>query len=308
MKKSIFAVVIPVIVCAAAATQDFRKTGDYFGQKKSGSSAEPFAPGIVTAQYNNHGSVTFSPDGKEAYWAVLDYGKEKQRAVLESRNENGRWTLPRLAFFSRPGFVDDVPFISPDGGKLFFTSWRPLTQGGKTDKENIWVMEKSGAGWSAPKPLPQAINRLEDIHHQVSVDGRGNLYFGANPKGGQGNPDIYCSMFKDGEFQKPFPLGPIINTPAIETTPFIAPDGSYLIFCRFHPAGWSMFISYREKNDGWTQPLELRGVILPPRAMNIGAPQVTRDGKFLFFIGSFDGKHRMFWAEASFIEDLRPKK
>ena len=36
-------------------------------------------------------------------------------------------------------------------------------------------------------------------------------------------------------------------------------------------------------------------------------PTVTRDGRYLFFIGSADAKAIPFWVDASFIKDLRKK-
>jgi ankyrin repeat protein len=283
-------------------------TGSFFGQKTPGPMADQFAVGIVASRYRHHGSPAFSADGREAYWAVLDYGKERSRVILESKMENGRWTLPRLADFSQIGWDDDAPSISPDGRKLFFISSRPTEKGGKTDKENIWVMEKAGAGWSAPKPLPPVVNSLAGIHHQVSVDREGNLYFSAAPEGGFGNVDIYCSLWKDGAYQKPANLGSRINGSDNENTPFIAPDGSYLIFAKYHPEGWAPFISYRIKNGDWTPAQDLSLKIQCPWIMKLDCPSVTRDGKYLFFEGYYDNTSKPFWVEARFIEELRPKE
>ena len=286
-------------------------TEKYFGQKTPGKTAGQFAVGIVAARYSHHGHVAFSPDGREAYWAVLDYGKKRQRVILESKAESGRWTPPRLASFCRPGLEDDAPVISPDGRKLFFNSYRPVKEGGKLEKENIWVLDRIGDRWSEPRPLPPAVNSLEDIHHQVSVDLKGNLYFSSAQEGGHGSLDLYISKYDKGTYQRPVNLGPRVNSPAVEYTPFIAPDGSYLIFSRYNPKGWTLFICFRGKNDAWTQPEDMSGTIKGPWAMNMDCPSVTRDGLYLFFAGSFeeniDYNEKPFWVEASLIEAVRPK-
>jgi hypothetical protein len=283
-------------------------TGPYFGQTPPRQIAAPIAEGSVASRYRHHGTVVFSPDGREAYWAVLDYGKERRRVILESRIENGTWTPPRLASFSRVGAYDDVPFVSPDGKRLFFISARSLTPGGKPDKERIWVMERGATGWQEPQPLPPVINELEGIHHQMSSDERGNLYFAAEPKGGHGSLDIYCAPMKDGVYQAPVNLGPVINGPDGDATPFIAPDGSYLLFTRFSDTGWTLFASTRTKDGEWTPPTNLASAIDYPGKRNMECPVVTRDGKYLFFTADVENLSWPYWVEASFIERLRRKR
>jgi ankyrin repeat protein len=280
-------------------------TGQYFNQSPPGKIAEQFAAGIVASRHTFHSSVTFSADGKEAYWAVLDYGKDRTRAIIESKMKNGRWTLPKRASFSQIGVGDDVPFISPDGKQLFFSSWRPAEKGGKLEKENIWVMDRIGNSWSEPYPLPPIINSTEDIHHALSIDLKRNLYFGASPEGGYGASDIYCSKYENGEYQRPINLGPIINGGRNEGQPYIAPDGSYLIFNKYKPIGWSIFISYLKEDRSWTEPKDLIDILKLSDRMDV--PIVTRDGKYLFFLSKKGLQpSKLYWIDAGFIEQLRP--
>lgn len=284
--------------------------GEYFGQKAPGRAPEMFGVGIVSDRFFNHGLATFSPDGKEAYWAVIDYGKERQRAILESRVVDGRWTPPRLASFSRPGFEDDVPVVSPDGARLLFMSIRPVQEGGKADKENIWVMDRVGGGWSEPRPLSDAVNALTVIHHQMSVDLKGDLYYGAESAGGFGSLDLYVARFEDGRYRKPENLGPLFNGRDIEFTPFIAPDGRTLLFSRLGPQGSTLLASFRKSDGTWTRPRDLGPEIRCPWEMHMDCPGMTKDGRFLFFSGSYDRSlidwdMKLFWLDASFLDDLR---
>ncbi len=293
---------------ADKSSQKFPKlTGKYFNQTPPGKTAGQFAIGIVSTRYNYHSSITFTPDGKEAYWAVFGYGNNPRRAIMGSRIENGQWTPPKLASFSKLNVADDVPFVSPDGQKLLFNTYRPIEEGGQLVKENIWMMDRIGDGWSEPYPLPQIVNSTENIHHQTSMDSKGNLYFGAELESGYGGLDIYCAKYINGEYQKPINLGPVINSENNDGTPYIAPDGSYMIFNRFKPVGWSIFISYLQEDGGWTQPRDLGDII--NTSSSLIAPIVTHDGKYLFFLrdkGSQPSKP--FWIGAGFIEELRPKK
>jgi ankyrin repeat protein len=278
-------------------------SGPYLGQTPPGKVPEPFALGIVASKYSFHSSVVFTPDGKTAYWSVQDYGGTM--ASLETHQDNGRWTLPGMASFGRLGRSDDVPFISPDGRKLFIVSNRPLEKNGRGDKENIWVMERKDGGWSEPKPLPPVVNSIS-LHWQVSVDAQGNLYFGGHVEGDSlGVSDIYRSKFENGQYAKPENLGPAINGPGYNHSPFVAPDGSYLIFSKSNPQARvdSLHISFLKKDGTWTRARELNSVMgYRTRSM---CPWVTPDGKYLFFDGILANENQPFWVEASFIDDLR---
>jgi ankyrin repeat protein len=278
-------------------------TGSYFGQKPPGKIPELFGLGIVASKYAFHGGVSFTPDGTEAYWSVQDFGGAM--ASLESKQVGGRWTPPKLASFAAIGRNDDVPFPSPDGKKLYFVSMRPLDKGGQPGKENIWVMERTASGWSEPKPLPPVVNSAP-LHWQVSVDLRGNLYFGGRIEGEVlGVQDIYCAKFENGQYAKPVNLGPAINGAGMRHSPFIAPDGSYLLYSVSNPLTRvdSLFISFRKSDGTWTRGRELNSIIqYRSRSM---CPWVTPDGKYLFFEGTLAAENEPYWVDASFIEDLR---
>ncbi|MDD2304287.1 MAG: OmpA family protein [Prolixibacteraceae bacterium] len=59
-----------------------------------------------------------------------------------------------------------------------------------------------------------------------SIDKEGKiLYFASDMPGGYGKSDIYFSVFSNGQWSKPFNLGPKINTEGNEFFPFISNDG-----------------------------------------------------------------------------------
>jgi Tol biopolymer transport system component len=83
-------------------------------------------------------------------------------------------------------------------------------------------------------------------------------------------------------------------------TPYIAPDGRYLIFSRYDPKNSStirLYISYAEDNGGWTQSALIAKI-------RYGlCPVVTPDGKYLLFLSS---PQTVSWMNTEFIEALRP--
>jgi len=260
-------------------------TGPYMGQDPPRNEPKRFAPGIVSP---SHCTITVSPDGKEIYWAT-------GRQIMGSWIQDGRWTKPAAVSFSGQGSLslyDDVPFITPDNKKLFFTSLRPLGSNSE-NKENIWYVERTPSGWSEPRPVSAEVNAMQ-LHWQVSVSRSGTLYFGGNAKDSYGLSDIYCSKYVNGEYTKPINLGPVINSNDGETMPCIAPDESFLIFYKIVLQRPSLYISFRAEDGQWLPPRMIERV-----SARVGAI-LSLDGKYLFF----DNR----WVSAKIIEELRPKE
>ncbi len=61
-------------------------------------------------------------------------------------------------------------------------------------------------------------------HHSIEKEGK-IFYFASDMPGGYGKSDIYFSVFSNGQWSKPFNLGPKINTEGNELFPFISNDG-----------------------------------------------------------------------------------
>jgi len=268
--------------------------GDYAGQEPPGRTPKVFAPGIVSSIRGLHSTVAFSPDGNEAFWSPMD---PKSPALLGMMRVKGQWTAPERASFSS-AHRDDVPFFAPDGKRLYFLSTRPIPGHRKPGYENVWFVDRTASGWSEPRPLGREVNALE-MHWQFSVDRTGSVYFGSHDPGGKGGGDIWVSRFENGRHRAPVNLGAPINTAQAEGEPFIAPDGTYLLFSR----DMDLYVSFLRKDGGWTEPLPL-GPGINTRAYEL-CPQVSADGRYLFFLSSRTGENAAFWVEAGFLEEMR---
>jgi ankyrin repeat protein len=260
-----------------------RLTGLYLGQTPPGDELKVFAPGIV---YLDHGTVSVSPDGQEMYWPT-------GTAIMMTRIQDGRWTQPAYAPFSGPSdinFYDDVPFVTPDNRRLFFTSKRPL--GSDTSrKENIWFVERTATGWSQPRPVGPAVNAMS-LHWQVAVANSGTLYFGGrNEKDSLGSSDIYSSRLVDGEYTTPVNLGSAVNSKDGESQPFIAPDESFILLYRAPGQIPSAYVSFKGRDGKWLQAVKTD---LPWAGAGI---MVSPDGKYLFAGGR--------WRSTGFLDELR---
>jgi ankyrin repeat protein len=277
--------------------------GDYLGQKPPADRPELFGPGIISSIWGLHSTAVISPDGNEVWWApMVDFPGEiySRGGLLVMRRVKGRWTPPAWAPFSGPNGDDDVPFFSADGKRLYFISRRPLPGETRRGSEKIWSVDRTAAGWAEPKPLDPAVNAV-DKHWQFSLDLKGNLYFAGRPPDSRGASDIYLARFAAGAYAKPVNLGDPINTAEIDDAPFIAPDGSYLLFSR----QFDLWVSFRGPDGAWGSPFKLGPEVNSP-SIEL-CPMVTADGKFLFFLSQRDGESHAYWVRAKVIEDLRPR-
>jgi len=295
-------------LAAAGASTEPRRfpvlEGPYMGQTPPAAGEAPalFALDIVSTHRFQHGTVAFSPDGTEAYWstelALPDSGYSTGMMVF-SRIIDGRWSEPAPAPFSRLGWHDDVPFFTPDGGRLYFLSTRPMGAEEGQQAERIWYVTRTPHGWSEPQIIEDGPNTL-DLHWEFSVAADGSIY-------SPGDGDIWVSRPVDGVYQAPENLGPPVNSDAGEGAPFIAPDQSYLIFMRVqHEENLGfvdLWISFREESGGWTAPVNL-GQPVSSEGNEI-CPIVSHDGKYLFFNSNRVGNDDNYWVDASFIEELR---
>ena len=272
-------------------------SGPYFGQDLPPDRPELFAPDIVATCLGEHGNITFTPDGREAYWSahtdVPDSGYV-YGTIVWSRLENGRWTEPERAPFAVER-GDDCPFVQPDGRRLFFLSRRPLADPeAPRGKENIWMVERSGDSWGLPHPVHCTVNAMPQ-HWQISVAANGNLYFSSRT-GGASTRGIYVSRPVEGVYGRPEYLH------LRGHTPFIAPDESYLITTEFGESGAHNMIYFRTATGGWDEPVDLTA-----RFPWLGGlcPMVAMDERAFFFIADRTGENNIHWTGAAWLEQVR---
>jgi len=259
-------------------------SGDYLGQKKPRRTPIPFAPGIIATTHRFHSTIAFSKDGDEAYWGCPD--------IFYSKRENGKWTKPDTTSLIEKG---DAPFFSPDGRRFYF-----VAQVGERmwEREAIGFMEKLPSGWSEFRLLPDIINSTSGIHFAMSVDLDGNLYFGARQEGTV-TSRIYFSEPLNGTYSKPIIMEHLKDINAF--SPYIAPDGQYMIFTSWDLGG--LMVSFRKKDGGWTDgQLVTESNESPDRC-----PIVSHDGKFLFYLHHVDDRYIPYWVDAKIIDELKPE-
>jgi Tol biopolymer transport system component len=238
-----------------------------------------FAEGVIsTGDFDSH--PAFTPDGKTLYF-LRSTPNFNLWTILVSRFDRGRWGTPEVAPFSGQ-FSDADPFITPDGSRFYFISNRPVEGKSKPDLD-IWLMEKTAAGWGEPKNVGAPVNSPGSEWYPT-VAASGTIYFGSDREGGKGRTDLYRSRLVGGKYSEAENLGDAINTQFNEFEPLIAPDESYLIFMAGgRPdgrGGFDLYVSYN-RDGAWTKPANLGDKI--NSGGNEYSPTISPDGKYFFW-------------------------
>ena len=144
--------------------------------------------------------------------------------------------------------------MTADGELLYFTACNRNDGKGRCD---IYLSRRKDGTWSRPLNLGAPVNsRYSEKHPSVSADGR-VLYFSSDRPGGKGSYDIWMSTRTGDTWSAPVNLGDSINTPGLEQSPFIHPDGQTLYFSS---DGWpgmgrgDLFFSRKGEDGLWSAP------------------------------------------------------
>jgi hypothetical protein len=299
MKKIILS-----IACLILIGSDFAQTVHSESrqvQSPPGSTPQIFEPGIISLDNRLETYPTFSPDGNEMFFSVVNalwsHGK-----ILHSVKQNGFWSEPDTAIFSNNNYKNWESFISPDGTRQFFASNRP-----PSTNMDIWMVERtSDSTWSDPVRLENPVNsNAED--GSACVVNNGTLYFKSLRGGGVGGSWLYKSPLLNGLYTQVESLGNLIYTGAQETEPFMAPDESYLIFTSYtRPGheGWDLWICFQNTDSTWTEPINMGPNI--NTADDEYGPRVSLGGDYLFFTRENTGLTMdIYWVSSGVIDSLK---
>lgn len=180
-------------------------------------------------------------------------------------------------------FTEYNPVVSADESVMAFTALRPNT--GKTrsaDKfiEEVYIAYNQSGAWSEPKVIPLSSDNNVGTAG-ISADGQKMLVF----IGGLADPGNLLQITKTGEtWSKPSLVNPLLNSPQLESTASITPDGKAIYFAsdRKGTLGGMDLWKMEQKADGnWSAPVNLGPTINTKD--NEDAPFIHPDQKTLFF-------------------------
>jgi len=256
--------------------------------------------GNINSIMPEYGPV-ISPDMKKLYFT----GRDREDGVggediYVSYYVGGRWTIATpINGDINTESNEYINSISADGDLLLlFGNYE-----GSLGRGDNFYVEKYGRKWSKIQHFPEPINStFWDADAFMTADGKAVIFSSERPGGvGEfhqkgdyyhgmtwGNLDLWVVLKEgDGWSSKAINLGPSINTPYTERTPFLHPDGKTLYFSS---DGWpgigksDVFKSVRLNDSSWTEwsePVNLGKEI--NTAEEDWGYKITTDGRRAYF-------------------------
>ncbi len=190
--------------------------------------------GDINSDVTEFAPIPFSDD--IIYFSSNVEGAAK---VYRAQRKDGKWgnpTVPKI--FTK---IEQTHFgngsFSPDNKRFYFTQCEDKKKTFGVHCQ-LYVMEHKGGFWNTPEKLPAYINEdnVNVTHPHVTVkDGKEILYFSSDKKdNSRGGYDIWYVTrdykSKELNFSLPANLGPKINTPGDEATPFYDNNEGILYF------------------------------------------------------------------------------
>jgi Tol biopolymer transport system component len=191
-----------------------------------------FAPKVAPFSGKHRDADPFvTADGKQLYFIsdrpVDGKPKEDMDVWVMDRAADGEWGEPRnLGPPVNSAASEWFPVVAANG-TLYFGSGRPGGHG-KTD---LYRCRRAGGRFAEPENLGPAVNSAADEFEPcVAPDESFLVFMAAGRPDGRGQGDLYVSYQKDGLWTPAKNLGPKVNGPGLEISPYLSPDGKYFFF------------------------------------------------------------------------------
>ncbi len=211
---------------------------------------------------NPPGQFSVNSDGFEGHASIVMHNDRPVEIYLTSRADkkrpgyaglniyyaryrNNRWSPLVHINEINSEYDDRMPYVTPDGRRMFFVSNRPGGYGG----DDIYYTERNMRTglWATPINLGPLVNSPEDeITPFLTANGQ-KLVFSSNRKGGLGGFDIYISHWNGLEFEMPLNAGRPFNSDRDDEAFKLTDDGLWGYFAsnRRHADAKGRFDIYR---------------------------------------------------------------
>jgi Tol biopolymer transport system component len=257
------------------------------------SAVEIVGEGVISTEE----SQTFpseDPITGDLWFSVIGRSFDAQTIMVARRTDSG-WATPTAAPFSGE-WGDRAPRFSPDGSSLYLTSNRPRPGSSEPGDTNVWRVQRTDRGWSAPEILESSINSgAADIHPSITASG---IWVASNRDGGMGRSDLY----RVGSSGEVVHHGPPLNDELSQPDLWVSPDETWMILAiTDHPEGYGgddLYVS-RFADGAWSEPINL-GPEINTAEYEYG-PWVTADGQYLLFTSHRTGPSHVYRVPARLV-------
>ncbi|MEE9441960.1 MAG: hypothetical protein V3V99_04765 [candidate division Zixibacteria bacterium] len=158
---------------------------------------------------------------------------------------------------------------------------------------DLWMVERSGEGWSEPIHLSSPLNADGSMESYYHFADDGTIYIR------KGNRGFVQYGLIDGKYEEIGTVGDFFDTDFVDTCKSM----KHIILSsdrqrdRFH---FELFVSFHEPDGRWTEPVYLGDRLHQGERVEYG--QISPDGRYMFISRDF----RFYWIDAGIIEEHRP--
>jgi len=209
-------------------------------------------PAYLSSRNSDYGAV-MTPDGKYVWFTSLAPSRFDKENIWYAERLASGWARPYPLEDLNTDKNEAIGSFSSDGKRAYiFGNFAR----GQVDGD-IYYSDFVKGKWQAPIPIANVNSPQAESNPMVFADTL--MFFASTREGGFGKSDIYLSIFRDGQWGTPVNLGPQINTPGNELTPYLDTDGRTLFFASdYHPGfgGFDQFRSIRvgKRWTNWSDP------------------------------------------------------
>ncbi len=226
--------------------------------KNLGNSINTAFPEYVPLIPAEENFLIFTSRRKNDVWPNTNELGEYYEDIYMSKKVAGVWQSPvMLDTTINTAGHDACTGLSANGEKLLiYRTSADLVSG--DIYESLLIDNK----WSGAQKLGPNVNSPEYLEASACYSPEGEVvFFSSNRPGGFGGKDIYSvKRLPNGEWAKPFNLGPKINTAYNEDAPFMHPSGSILFFSsegHKNMGGYDIFKSDFDEYGNFSPPVNL---------------------------------------------------
>ena len=263
-------------------------------------------PNTVNTQIGEEYGPTLTIDDNTLYFVGLnreDGSASEDIYVSQRDRRTGEWSSARrVPELSNPYRNEAPTSLSGDGRTmLLFVEGR------------MCFSIRTPHGWSEPRPLPKYLqlgNWQADA--MIAADGSALLFAANYPSEGEEKPSLNIFVSErdaNGQWQKPYSIGPAINTAGMERSPFLHPDMKTLYFSSDREGSLGeldVWVSRRLADSCWNCWSEPEN--LGPDINTSGRDcwyKISADGTTAYFARKEGRKHDIY--AVTLPEDKRPE-
>ncbi|SNS41180.1 WD40-like Beta Propeller Repeat [Ekhidna lutea] len=244
----------------------------------------------LNSEYNDYAAFTTGSDEILCLTSARSSGKgslvdnqfgESFADLFRFKKQNGQWVEhddgDRFEKVINTKYGDGSGSFNRERTKFYYTN---------CDEDlgevcHIYMSRLEGGKWTEPKPLNLNINEYGfSSKHPNLTPGGDTLFYVSNREGGIGQLDIYMSINAGNEnWGPPINLGPQINTPFNEVSPFYDPGERVLFFASNGHRGFGGFDIYIARGTKFESA----------EIYNAGIPFNSYRDDIFFFLGTGKG-------------------